>query len=168
MVQLFVIDMIINDATILGDAIRTKMGLEVMNSMDIATRGSIVKPEVSKDSGRYDIVVNMIWETNMELTSETPRFVGEVKKVNFGRNDRNQLFCYALKDSLVTKACGISVDVTSSAIKSYGTDIDSIKRAGSLPNTTFYDLLDVTKYNFKNPAIYEYWLNQAKKKIDNK
>jgi len=167
MVQLFVIDMFINDTTILGDKIRTDAGLEAMNSLDVSIRRDIVKPEISKDSGRYDIVVDMIWETNMELIPETPRFVGEVKKQNFGRNDRNQVFAYTIKDSLITKACGISVDITPAAQKAYGTDIDSIKRAGSLPNVNFSkNLIDVTKFNFKSPAVYQYWLNEAKKNLN--
>jgi hypothetical protein len=167
MVQLFGIDMIINDISILGDTFRNSLGLGEMNEIDPKVRKDMVKAEISKDSGRYDIVVNMIWLTNMELTPETPRFVGEVKKRDFGRNDRNQVFAYAIKDSLIIKVAGISVDITASSQKAYGTDIDSIKRAGLLPNVQFANnLIDVTKFNFNSPPIYNYWLHQAKELIN--
>lgn len=169
MVQLYGIDLIVENTSVLGDTFRTSLGLEAMNSMDVEERRAIVKAEVSKANGRYDIVVNMIWETDMELTSDTPRFVGEVKKKDFGRNDRNQIFAYAIKDSLVTMTAGISVDITPSAQKSYGTDIDAIKRAGSLPNVTFADkLVDIMKFDFNSPAIKSYYLGLAKNKIDSK
>ena len=117
----------------------------------------------------YDIVVDMIWLTDMELRPDTPRFVAEVKKKDFGRNDRNQIFAYALKDSSVTLAAGISVDITPSAQKSYGTDIDEIKRAGSLPNVTFAkDLVDIMKFDFNLPATKSYYLGLAKDIVDSK
>lgn len=169
MVQLYGIDLIVENTSVLGDTFRESLGLEAMNSMDVEERRDIVKAEVSKANGRYDIVVNMIWETDMELTPDTPRFVGEVKKKDFGRNDRNQIFAYAIKDSLVTVAAGISVDITPSAQKSYGTDIDEIKRAGSLPNVTFADkLVDIMKFDFNSPAIKSYYLGLAKDIIDSK
>lgn len=169
MVQLYGIDLIVENTSILGDTFRTALGLEDMNSMDVEERRLIVKAEVSKANGRYDIVVDMIWKTDMELTSDTPRFVGEVKKKDFGRNDRNQIFAYAIKDSLVAVAAGISVDITPSAQKSYGTDIDEIKRAGSLPNVTFANkLVDIMQYDFNSPAIKSYYLGIAKKIIDSK
>jgi len=166
MIQLFGVDMIVNDESVLGDTFRSSIGLSEMNKLDVSVRKEITKMEVSKDSGRYDIIVNMIWETDMELNSDTPKFIGEVKKTNFGRNDRNQVFCYSLKDKLVTKAVGISYNISSSAIDAYNKDIDSIKRADSLPNTTFYPLLDVRKYNFDKPEIYDYWQREAKKVSD--
>jgi len=167
MVQLYGIDLIVENTSVLGDTFRTSLGLEAMNSMDVEERRAIVKAEVSKANGRYDIVVDMIWETDMELTSDTPRFVGEVKKKDFGRNDRNQIFAYAIKDSLVTVAAGISVDITPSAQKSYGTDIDAIKRAGSLPNVTFAnELVDIMKFDFNSPAIRSYYLGLAKDTIE--
>lgn len=169
MVQLYGIDLIIENTSILGDTFRNALGLGAMNPMDIEERRAIVKAEVSKANGRYDIVVDMIWLTDMELTPDTPRFVGEVKKKDFGRNDRNQIFAYAIKDSLVRVAAGISVDITPTSQKSYGTDIDEIKRAGSLPNVTFADkLIDIMKFDFNSPAIKSYYLGLAKDIIDSK
>ena len=169
MVQLYGIDLIVENTSILGDTFRNSLGLGIMNSMDVEVRKDIVKPEVSKANGRYDIVVDMIWLTDMELRPDTPRFVAEVKKKDFGRNDRNQIFAYALKDSSVTLAAGISVDITPSAQKSYGTDIDEIKRAGSLPNVTFAkDLVDIMKFDFNLPATKSYYLGLAKDIVDSK
>lgn len=169
MVQLYGIDLIVENTSILGDTFRTALGLGAMNSMDVEERRKIVKAEVSKANGRYDIVVDMIWLTDMELTSDTPRFVGEVKKKDFGRNDRNQIFAYAIKDSLVRVAAGISVDITPASQKSYGTDIDEIKRAGSLPNVVFADkLIDIMKFDFNSPPIKNYYLALAKNIIDSK
>jgi len=169
MVQLYGIDLIVEDTTILGDSFRDSFGLGFMNSMEVKDRKEIVKDEVSKDNGRYDIVIDMIWETDGELTSDTPRCVIEVKKKDFGRNDRNQVFAYALKDSLIKLAGGLSVDVSSNAIASYGTDIDSIKRAGTLPNCTFAkNLVDIMKFNFASPPVYNYYLALAKDIIDSK
>lgn len=169
MVQLYGIDLIVENTSVLGDAFRTSLGLKFMNSMDVEERRAIVKDEVSKANGRYDIVVDMIWETDMELTPDTPKFLAEVKKKDFGRNDRNQIFAYAIKDPLVKVAAGISVDITPSAQKSYGTDIDEIKRAGSLPNVTFADkLVDIMKFDFNSPAIKSYYLQLAKNIIDSK
>jgi hypothetical protein len=167
MVQLYGIDIIVDDTTVLGDSFRDAFGLGIMNDMDPVVRKNIVSDEVSKDNGRYDIVIDMIWETDWELTGDTPRCVIEVKKKDFGRNDRNQVFAYALKDNLIKLAGGLSVDVSDSAKKSYGTDIDSIKRAGTLPNCTFAkDLVDIMKFNFSSTPIYNHYLGLAKDIID--
>lgn len=169
MVQLYGIDLIVEDESPNGDAFREAFGLGYMNGMEVEERRAIVKAEVSKANGRYDIVIDMIWLTDGELTGDTPRCVIEVKKKDFGRNDRNQMFAYALKDNLIKLAGGLSVDVTPSAKKSYGTDIDEIKRAGTLPNCTFAkDLVDIMKFNFASPAIYSYYLGLAKDIVDSK
>ena len=168
-VQLYGIDIIVENTTSMGDDFRNAFGLGIMNDMEVEERRDIVKDEVSKDNGRYDIVINMIWETDGELTGDTPRCVIEVKKKDFGRNDRNQVFAYALKDILIKLVGGLSVDVSPGAKTSYGTDVDSIKRAGTLPNCTFAkNLVDIMKFNFASPPIYNYYLGLAKNIIDSK
>ena len=169
MVQLYGIDIIIEDTTSMGNDFRNAFGLGIMNDMEIEERRDIVKAEESKDNGRYDIVINMIWETDGELTGDTPRCVIEVKKKDFGRNDRNQIFAYAVKDNLIKLAGGLSVDVSDSAKKSYGTDVDSIKRAGTLPNCTFAkNLVDMMKFNFGSTPIYNHYLGLARNILDSK
>jgi hypothetical protein len=168
MSQLFVAMMIIEDfgGKKLCDMFRSENGLGSMNTMTVAERQKIVKLEKSKSNSRYDIIVWKIWETKGQLTSKTPKWLAENKRQDFGRNDRNQIFSYAVKDRYITSAVGISVDVSQKSIESFEEDIDSIKRAERLNDVEFFPLIDVNDWGFNSPQNFKYFLELAQQEIE--
>ena len=142
---------------------RTSVGLEPMNDMTQEERISITKMEISKDNGRYDIVVNKIWETGGVLTSKTPKWLCEMKNKDFGRNDRNQLFVYSAKDKLVDHIVGVSHNISDSANKAYGVDVDAIRRGERLNGVTIQDeLIDLSDMGFDAPHTYRHYLDKVR------
>lgn len=168
MSQLFVAMMIIEDfgGKKLCNMFRSDNGLGYMNTMKVEERQKIVKLEKSKSNSRYDIIVWKIWETKGQLMSKTPKWLAENKRQDFGRNDRNQIFSYAVKDRYITSAVGISVDVSQKSIESFEEDIDSIKRAERLNDVEFFPLIDVNDWGFNSPQNFKYFLELAQKEIE--
>lgn len=165
--QLFVSMMIIEDfgGKKSCNLFRNENGLGYMNNMTPKERENIVNLEKSKSNNRYDIIVWKIWETEGQLTEETPKWLAENKRKDFGKNDRNQIYAYAIQDKYVTSVVGISVDISEKSIKSYQEDIDSIKQAGRLKDVEFLPLIDLNDWGFNSPQNFKYFLDLAQQEI---
>jgi hypothetical protein len=134
-----------------------------MNDMTEDEKGAITKKEISKDNGRYDIVVYMIWKTGGVLGKKTPKWLCEMKKKDFGRNDRNQLYAYALKDRRVEYIIGISHNITQSALDSYAQDRLFIMTSERLKGVKIYkELIDISDLGFDAPPTYRYYLDKVR------
>ena len=163
--QLFQYDIIVKNqmGTGTSNEWRTKHGLGPMNDMTEDEKRAITKKEISKDNGRYDIVVYMIWKSGGVLGKKTPKWLCEMKKKDFGRNDRNQLYAYALKDRRVEYIIGISHNITQSALDSYAQDRLFIMTSERLKGVKIYkELIDISDLGFDAPPTYRYYLDKVR------
>ena len=168
MTQLYTESIIVNDkgGKASANLFRENIGLAPMNKMTPAERSKIVKLETSKDSDRYDIRIYMIWLTNNKLTAKTPYWIGEVKRNDYNRNDRNQLYAYAVKNREMVMGVAISNKITPKSHKSFTDDAGIIEKTERLNDVSF-KIIDVDDYGFNDDSVFREYLKLAQDATEN-
>ena len=93
----------------------------------------------------------------------------EVKKTGYGRNDRNQLFAYALKDEDVDSIGGLTTKVSSDAKKGWSMDRQLIEETGRLKDVYIAKkLVDGNVHGFNVGPIFSHFLDVVRKKRESK
>ena len=170
MLQDWGIEMIVNDymGKDSADKFRSKFGLSGMDNMSPEDREDCVTPEVSKANGRYDIVISRKWEEKNE-DGHFKKTLIEVKRTGYGRNDRNQLFTYALKDEDVDSIGGLTTDISPKAKKDWNMDRQLIEETGRLNDVTIAkNLVDGNVHGFNVGPVFSHFLDIVRKKRESK
>ena len=170
MLQDWGVEMIVNDymGKESADSFRAKFGLSAMDDMSPEDREDCVDTEVSKANGRYDIIIARKWEPTNE-DGHFKKTLIEVKRTGYGRNDRNQLFAYALKDEDVDSIGGLTTKVSSDAKKGWSMDRQLIEETGRLKDVYIAKkLVDGNVHGFNVGPIFSHFLDVVRKKRESK
>jgi len=153
-IQEWFYDLLVNDnmGSDVCDMIRTKYGFGHLNSLTPEQREELVHMEWSSGTGRMDFKVYM----DVHIDDKTPVCIIEVKKKDFNRNDRNQVYGYMLQQPHCVKVVSLSRLISEKSLDSWNMETSGIKGSGQLKHKIEFNMIDVEPIGFKGTMLKEY------------
>ena len=147
-------DLLVNDnmGSDICDMIREKYGFGHLNPLTVEEREELVYMEWSSGTGRMDFKVYM----DINRDDDTPVCIIEVKKKDFNRNDRNQVYSYMIRQKNCVKVISLSRLISKKTIESWNKETTQIKGSGQLRKKVDFKMIDVDGLGFKGDMLKVY------------
>lgn len=93
---------------------------------------------------------------DVHIDDKTPVCIIEVKKKDFNRNDRNQVYGYMLQQPHCVKVVSLSRLISEKSLDSWNMETSGIKGSGQLKHKIEFNMIDVEPIGFKGTMLKEY------------